>query len=433
MHPNLSFEQAPPISVPYRFFLTAPWFGVAAGLLLAWSGESAVASRWTSVTLALTHLVVVGFMLQAMSGALLQFVPVVAGGNVWRPLTVARGVHPMLVLAAIVLVAAFLTSTAVLFRLAAGLFVLTVAFLVGVVGRALLGSPAQGATIRALRMALIGLAVTVCLGAALAEGMAGSKAWPIMMELANVHAAWGLGGWALLLVAGVSYFVVPMFQLTPAYPVRYARWLPPLVFAVLTVWSWQLTGGAQGWQRLVWLAGLVVAASYAGVTLWLQSRRRRRVTDPTLLLFRGAMLCLLGVLLSAIAMLLLPSLAEEPRSAYWLGVLLLPGMFMSVINGMLYKIVPFLSWLHLQRLMGLGTLPPNMKDMIPERAMMRQLRLHFAALVLLLAGTFWPELARLGGILLALSCALLGGNLIRVARFFRDFRDRIRAGEPGRE
>ena len=42
MHPNLSFEQAPAISVPYRFFLTAPLFGAAAGLLLAWLGPAAL-------------------------------------------------------------------------------------------------------------------------------------------------------------------------------------------------------------------------------------------------------------------------------------------------------------------------------------------------------------------------------------------------------
>ena len=67
MQPNLSFEQAPPISVPYRFFLTAPWFGVAAGLLLAFMGEDMLASRWTPGALAGTHLLVAGFMLQARS------------------------------------------------------------------------------------------------------------------------------------------------------------------------------------------------------------------------------------------------------------------------------------------------------------------------------------------------------------------------------
>ena len=69
MQPSLSFEQAPPISVPFRFFLTAPLFGMAAGLLLLWQGPAALASRWTSVALALTHLIAVGFMLQAMCGA----------------------------------------------------------------------------------------------------------------------------------------------------------------------------------------------------------------------------------------------------------------------------------------------------------------------------------------------------------------------------
>jgi hypothetical protein len=66
MQPGLSFEQAPPISVPFRFFLTAPLFGMAAGLLLLWQGPAALASRWTSVALALT--ICSRFMLQAMRG-----------------------------------------------------------------------------------------------------------------------------------------------------------------------------------------------------------------------------------------------------------------------------------------------------------------------------------------------------------------------------
>ncbi|HZV55827.1 MAG TPA: hypothetical protein VFF82_12900 [Rhodocyclaceae bacterium] len=429
MHPDLSFEQAPPISVPYRFFLTAPWFGVAAGLLLVWFGEVAVMSRWTSATLALTHLLAVGFMLQAMTGAVLQFVPVAAGGNVSRPTLVANVVHPGLVLAALLLVAGFLSSNAILFRFAGTLFLLVVGLFVAVVGTALLRTPARGATIMSLRLALVGLAVTVLLGATLVEAIAVRKPWPLV-EFANVHAAWGLGGWALLLLAGVSYYVVPMFQLTPAYPVRFARLLAPTLLVVLLVWSLQVGGSSPPWQRFVWLAGLTLAAVFAVTTLWLQHRRRRRVSDPTMLFFRGAMLCLLGVLISAVVMTIFPSLADEPRSAYWLGVLALPGVFVSAINGMLYKIVPFLNWLHLQRAMGLGMLPPNMKEMIPERAVTVQMRLHFIALGLLLAAAIWPELVRVAGGVLAVSCGLLGWNLIGAVRFFRAFRDRIRAGEP---
>ena len=46
-------------------------------------------SRWSPGALAMTHLIVVDFMLQAMCGSLLQFVAVVAGANIWRPRLVA--------------------------------------------------------------------------------------------------------------------------------------------------------------------------------------------------------------------------------------------------------------------------------------------------------------------------------------------------------
>ena len=48
----LSNDQSPPMAAPFRFFLSAPVFGVLAGLLLVWSGPSAFLSRWTPEALA---------------------------------------------------------------------------------------------------------------------------------------------------------------------------------------------------------------------------------------------------------------------------------------------------------------------------------------------------------------------------------------------
>lgn len=80
----LSFEQAPPISVPFRFFLSAPLFGCLAGLLTAATGHSLLESRWSGALLALTHLLTLGFILQAVCGALLQLIPVAVGANIWQ-------------------------------------------------------------------------------------------------------------------------------------------------------------------------------------------------------------------------------------------------------------------------------------------------------------------------------------------------------------
>ena len=435
MQPTLSFEQAPPISVPYRFFLTAPLFGVLAGLILAWYGADAMASRWSSGALAMTHLIVVDFMLQAMVGSLLQIVAVVAGANIWRPTLVATVVHPLITAGAVMLASAFVFEQPFLFIMAAGIFAIALGFFLTVMLLALLRTPATGMPVHVLRIALVGLLITAAIGFTLAMSLGlQDESLPLGL-LVNVHVAWGLGGWALMLVIGVSYLVVPMFQLTPAYPAWLTRVLPLGLLAVICLWSLQIgaSGGEpQPWQVWVALAGMLLLGLYGGTTLWLQSRRRRRQTDVTFLFWRVAMSSLIAYALSWIVFMIFPELGAIPRTALWLGVLALPGVFLSVIIGMLYKIVPFLNWLHLQRIGDPRTPPPNMKQMIPEKWMKRQMWMHFAALGLLLAAVVWPLLAPSAGIVFAASCALLEWNLIVAVRRYEEFRVRILAAVAGR-
>jgi hypothetical protein len=302
---------------------------------------------------------------------------------------------------------------------------------------ALLRTPARGMSIHVLRVAVLGLLVTLALGAILALTLGLSQdlqpGWSLP-ALINVHVAWGLGGWALMLVIGVSYLVVPMFQLTPPYPVWFTRALPAGLFVVLCLWSLQLvpgSGATLAWQPVVGSAGMLLAGSYAVVTLRLQARRRRRKTDVTFALWRGAMLSLLAFAVSWITFAFMPSLGDDPRAPVWLGVLALPGLFLSVITGMLYKIMPFLNWLHLQQQGGTRMQPPNMKQMIPEAAMRGQMRLHFAALALLLAAVPLPALALPAGLAFSASCLWLEWNLVGAARVYAEFRDRIAAATAG--
>ena len=426
MHASLSFDQAPPISVPYRFFLVAPWFGVMAGILLAWSGADGLASRWTPEALALTHLLALGFMLQAMCGALFQFIAVAVGGNVWRPRLVANTVQPILLLATLLLVGGLLFSRPGLLSAAVPLFLLALGGFVAVVALALWQTPATGMTLWAMRMAIGGLAITVLLGSVLAEALAYGLAVPIV-ELTNVHLAWGLGGWALMLLAGVSYHVVPMFQLTRPYPLWFARWFGPWLLVFLLAWSSRFFLDHSPWSLVLALPLLLILAAYAGLTLWLQYTRRRKIHDATSLYFGVAMQSMLAFAISGTAFILWPALGADPRSMVWLGVLAFVGVFVSAVSGMMYKIVPFLNWLHLQRLGAPMSAVPNMKKMIPAEAMTGQLRLHVLALLLLLAAVWVPGLTRLAGIALAASFGWLGWNLVGAVRRYQAFRDQIRA------
>jgi hypothetical protein len=142
--------------------------------------------------------------------------------------------------------------------------------------------------------------------------------------------------------------------------------------------------------------------------------------------------------LSAACFAVFPDLGADPRAPVWLGVVTIAGVFVTAINGMLYKIVPFLNWLHLQRLCGLNKLPPTMNQMIPERGMRGQYYAHCAALGLLLGAVWLPLLARTAGLVFAFSCAWLGVNLVNALRVYLRFKQNSTAGEcfdmaPGRD
>lgn len=412
----LSFEQAPPISVPFRFFLTAPLFGVAAGLYLVWLGAEAFSVRASFGALALTHFVTVGMLLQVMCGALLQLSPVAVGANVWRPGWTGGLLHLGLTAGGVCLVAGFALSQAAFFQVAAVLLGVSLTAFVIVMLIALLRTPARGPTVEALRIAIAGLAVTVVLGVTLASVFGWGLPAPID-RLLPMHAGWGIIGWGLVLVAGVSYLVVPMFQLTPAYPAGYARWLPRALFAGMVLWSLARAAG-DGWaiaQQIFGLVVLVGGASYGVVTLRLQRRRRRKVADATLQFFRIAMASGLAAALVALAAAFSSATLRDALEMA-VGVLLLAGFFVSVVNGMLYKIVPFITWLHLQKRMPV---PPNMSQIIPERLTRRQLQVHLAALAVLLVAVMVPGLAAVAGLVFALSCGFLGANLLRAVRRYR--------------
>lgn len=141
-----SYDQSPPIAVPFRFFLAAPVFGILAGLLVLWRGEEVFLSRWTPAALALTHLLTVGFMLQAMLGALLQILPVLLGVSIARSNGLSRVVFVLTVSGALFLAAAFLDFTPWQFIVATLLLGSGIALFLGAAGWALYGVPSDNPT-----------------------------------------------------------------------------------------------------------------------------------------------------------------------------------------------------------------------------------------------------------------------------------------------
>jgi len=408
--PGLSLEQAPPFSVPLRFFLSAPLFLIAAGLGAALLPDW-TAAPLTPATLALTHLVTLGFLGMAMLGAMSQMLPVVSGAPLPNARLVAWVSHLGLLLGTPCLALGLYGGEAALLMAGSSLIGLSLLVFLGAVGLALMRAQVNDTT-QAMRLAAFTLGVTLFLGLGMASWLIGQWAPDAPLDWLTSHVLWGLGGWVGVLVMGSAWQVVPMLQLTPPYPPRLTRWL----------WRAMLIGLPLGtltpspWREAGQVMAALVLITFALATLRLQSQRKRKVEDVTLDFWRVGMVCLIAAVLLALAQM---QRALPDAWTLLAGLLFLIGFAASVVTGMIYKIVPFMAWFHLQARAGFKRGQPNMRDYLPETHARGQYRLHLAALLCLLAAPFQPLLALPGGLLLTASAAWLGWNLLQVLRLYR--------------
>ncbi|MDP6980369.1 MAG: hypothetical protein QF570_17515 [Myxococcota bacterium] len=428
---RLSFDDMPPLAIPLRFHLTAPVFGLAAAALLLVEGPSAWLSRWTAGSLGATHLLTLGFMSMVMIGSLFQVIPVITGRSIPGTRQIAPVVHVALCAGVVALTWALIRPDAALFKAAIALLALAFVPFITALSWRVMSIRRGGVSVFTIRLAALALLGTVGLGVFLAVG----RTWP-EFELpfrswTDIHVVWGLFGWMPLLVMGVSYQVIPMFHVAPEFDSRLARGVPLVVFLSLVA----LSHSRSAYLVVPIVTCLAIALiTYAVMTLRILARRKRKRPDATVSFWRlslGALVVGTLLLWSSMSTPLRAPILEQSQVPILLGVIMVFGVACSVIIGMLQKIVPFLVFLHLQR-MTLSNLPamrlvPKMNDVISDRDARWQFRLHATACVAVLLALIWPTLGRVAALALALDFGWLLRDLVAAAARYRRIRQAIEA------
>lgn len=419
--PLLSLEQTPPLSVPLIFMLSAPFFAVLAALTALVYPES-FDERWHPAMLTITHLLTLGFIAMVIVGALQQLFPVLVGVSLPRPLFFSRFIYGGLIVGVCALCSGFLSGQAKLIGFGSLLLAISFLYLLVTLGLAVLKSEASSNVTTGMKLAIVAMVLTITLGLYLAA----TYALPNVILhrfITTLHIQWGLLGWVGLLIMTISYQVVPMFQVTPKYPQKMVTWLAPSIFASLIMITagrfWLFVSGGVGMYAMAILELVLLCGytSYAIVTIRLQLKRRRKVADVSLDYWRFGLLCLLFAAL--IWSLAKGSIIVYRQLEMTLGVLMIIGFAMSLISGMLYKIVPFLVWLHLTNSINMSTRwelkVPNMKEIIPDRHARNQFRLHLVAVGLILISLMIKFLVPIAACAFMLSNLYLALNLVRGA------------------
>ncbi len=417
----LSFERAPSLWTPLRFFITVPVFAMLAAVLMLLDGGELFQSRWLPATLAITHLLTLGFITMAMLGALFQMLPVVMGVMIINNNHIAKISYFSLTLGTAFLVAGLWFNHQNLLTAGMLLVTATVTLLVATIFWAIYKTVKFKNTLKVVQLAMLGLIITVGIGAYLVSAYR-FESIVIDRSLTNIHASWGIAGWIIILVIGISEQVLPMFLSTKPYPANFNLRLGYALFLLIFLIPfspWALSG-----QLLVVAAGIVVV-SYCGKTLYMLHKRHSCRFD---IVVRFWQMSLISLLL-AVVLLLYHSFAGTLAGkdvAVLIGVIVLIGFACSVINGMLYKIVPFLVWLHLRLPVITGKVSPsaqnntpNVSKVISKKSMLVQFWLHLLATTLCTISavfkSYWVYLAASS---LFVSNALLFANLVSAIKLY---------------
>ncbi len=385
---GLSLEQAPPIKVVLRFFLTGSLFGIAAGLMMFLPNLNSITSPQA---LALTHTLTLGVMASFMFGALFQMLPVLAGVHIKMAEKFSLRVHYGLILGTIFLIISFFKPLKIYYILAF-LFLGFSIFATAIAMAVQLFKIEQSNSSRGMLFALLSLFFTAFLGFLMLAARGGAAFDFNYLYLKTAHFSFGLFGWIALLIISVSFQVIEMFYVTPPYPKKYAKYLPFTVFYLLLLNLILYTFNAN--LKLIQMLVIFLIAIHTVFTLSRLKQKKRANTDATVMFWTLAMVSYILFFVSYIL-----------NAGAVLSAVFFLFFALGVLFAMVYKIVPFLVWFHLNAQGYFDA--PMMHEVAPPKYAKINYYMLFGALVSFLVSNIIDFFWIAGAVLFTLSFMML--------------------------
>ncbi|MDX2322460.1 MAG: hypothetical protein QNK26_17900 [Moritella sp.] len=439
---GLDFEKIPAFSVPMRFFFVAPFFALISALIIGFGGESMWLTRWHPATLAMTHAVVLGIISMIMCGAILQLLPVLAGKSLPHVSLIAMSTLVLMSAGTLSLITAFLAgmfglNSDLFFSLAGGAFTVGLGGFIAAILWLIRPRTQASFSINTMRLGFISVIVVGVVASLLLADYLFAGQFNITKQLTDSHASWGLIGWISLVIIGVSFQVLPMFHVAPAFPMWSTRYLPGFLFIVLllhTLLTLVITQVSVT-NTAVWQIAQMICVSllklglgvYAVTAMNCLLKRKRKITDTSVSCWFIALSCLL--LCCSISLVMSLIISAVPSTEMWLislgwspltlASVFIYGWVMSVIMAMIIKIMPFLAYLHLQRQCGFHmqafALLPNMHVLLSKPRMQMLMYSHVLSLITLLMTLYNPACYWLLSIAIMLQFGYLFGLMLSVS------------------
>jgi len=408
MFTGLSLDQAPPFRAPLKFFLTAPICAILGAIFALYTNNFGIHSPEIIIAI---HLLTIGYMVMIIFGALQQMLPVVAGAIIPKAKITADITYIFLVLGLISFVLGFYFYNQILFYISASALLFGLFYFIAIALFQLLRVSNKSYIVIGMILSLVFFIVAFFIGIHLLISHASNSVSFLHYEFGLLHYNFIFFGFIFLLIVAITIQVVPMFWVANSFSKFEQKFL---IFATAGSMIFYLCNMLFNLELeyLYKLFMIIIVISFAIITIQKLRNRKRKLKDIAVYFYITSMVFLILGILYWFA----SSFFELPLTP--LGILLGFGFIISLMNGMLYKIVPFLTWFHLSS-RGLFDIP-TMRDMIPMAKMQQQYFIHLNSVILLTLGLFFDIslLIKIALILFIVSNILFFINLVNSAKIY---------------
>jgi hypothetical protein len=355
---SISRDFAPPLRMIEPFFKIGSTFYALGILFLLFLRPDG--GHMDMATVGWVHWFLLGFVMMIIFGAMAQLIPVVVEvGHFSVDLYYVIG--PSLLLGTLTMVAGFWWMPDVL---AYGGMLVLVAMVTFLFETFLTLKKAKRVTltVKSVFVANIFLTIAIIIGFLMALAIGEGVVLDVTKWL-GAHAMLVLGGFVTMTIMGLSLILLPMFGLSHGFdqkPIERAVMLMVVAVVVYVV------GSAIGWSwvRIIALIASFVSIGLYGYQTWLiyQTRARKAHDIYARTMYVGYGSLAVSLLLGIVT--LFSSSEQIVLAASWFLIL---GFFSYLINGHLYKIVPFLVWFERYSPLVGKQKVPMLGEMLPER------------------------------------------------------------------
>lgn len=233
-----------------------------------------------------------------------------------------------------------------------------------------------------------------------------------------LHAHLGIAGWFLLLIMGVGSRLIPMFLISKYDNTRLLWWIYGLVNGGVLCFAFGFLFNQNNYVLLV-----PIAAVFSAILLFIfycreaySQRIRRKVDEQMKVSLLSVMMILIPIVILLIVIISLLVHSEQATSLVLMyGFAIFFGWITAIILGMTFKTLPFIVWNKIYHHHAGTGKTPNPKDLFSDSAFKYMSIAYLGGLILFSMGivTEISILLQVGAIFLLITAILYNWNVIR--------------------